>query len=262
MTHISEKSIYILFSVFILCLSLSGCGKQQEDSIDNSQETIEFYDIITEKKYFPEPNQTNGRLYFLGMQFYQEEPVQLWGRLTKDFMSAELFLLKIDGTEEIISTEIPAEYFYSFREMYLDRNGNLYCHSKRIHNSSLGDFVILNSSGKELYSTGRDDENYISISYIYQVDDGSVYYIYYDEEGEQILGKSQPGSPPTALMSMDSLETSEYFGNALQLGGTKDQACVCMADGFWQLNPEEKTRSEILLLKNTWSMAPQPHRRI
>lgn len=132
------------FSIFLFCCCLAGCGGQEDsgDKVRDSRQTgmndlsaaadgQEYYDIKVEQEpVFQWEQEKEGtplamqEARFIGMQFYQGEPVQLWkvpdiGRGWR----LDLCLYRMDGSREVIVQGIDGS---GTEQGYLDQEGNLY----------------------------------------------------------------------------------------------------------------------------------------
>lgn len=155
--------IFITVVLFLSCSFLFGCGRQteggdtdkgnrlhQEDSegstdsdgspgsggqagmggTSGSLEEAGYFDIFVEQEHIFQWKEKDGKAvpkegsWFMGMQFYQDEPVQLWLIPDKIPWLADLCLCRTDGSQEVLLAGISVEHSY---HMYLDQEGNIYC---------------------------------------------------------------------------------------------------------------------------------------
>ena len=247
-----KKYLFLLMLCFC-CLFSGGCGGQEASSspegTDDFNETKEYYDIVVENTAFPELDHTGQALYFLGMQFYRGEAVQLWGQLhyggAGGVDGGEIFRYKMDGSRETAAVNVPYEYLVYFTHGFQDSEGNIYFWGKRRSPLDESDqIVILDPSGEELNRT----DDYFVVQNACQTEDGSVYWIVDDEDRTTKLAKSQPGALPEEMWDMRQW----YAGGSISfygytcLGGKGDEICLGRDDGFWQVDLEEESLLELL----------------
>ncbi len=94
--------LHLLATVFLYMACLAGCGKNEEP---------EYYEIHSEQVPFYDVASANGDVYasFLNMQFYQDEPVQIWA-VYDGAGHVNAYLYKMDGSRELLLEDIPKEY--------------------------------------------------------------------------------------------------------------------------------------------------------
>ena len=84
----------IVLTLCIWCMAcLAGCGKEEEPQrFDLQVEQEPFYDVAANEDVYT---------HFLSMQFYRDEPVQLW--IVYDGVSSmDAYLYRMDGSRELI----------------------------------------------------------------------------------------------------------------------------------------------------------------
>lgn len=254
-----KKYLFLLILCFC-CLFPVGCGEQEAsaspEGAEDFNETKEYYDIMVENTDFPELDHTGQALYFLGMQFYQGEAVQLWGQLHFDVNGnrGEIFRYKMDGSRETAAANVPSEYLVSFAHGFQDSEGNFYFWGKM--RSSLAEpdpLIILDPSGEEIYRTDTDGKENFTVYNVCQTEDGSIYWLIDDENGATKLAKSQPGAPPEEMWDVNQWYRGvdiSFYG-ATCLGGKGDEICLGRDDGFWQVDLEEESLLELLTFLGT-----------
>lgn len=248
------KKHLILLVLCFCCLFPGGCGRQEAsdspEGTDDVNETKEYYDIRVENTAFPELDSTDQVLYFLGMQFYRGEAVQLWGQLHSDGAGGEIFRYKMDGSRETAAADVPYEYFVSFTHGFQDSEGHLYFWGKRQFSLDDSDqIVILDPSGEELYRT----DDYFAVYNACQTKDSSVYWILDDEDLTTKLAKSRPGALPEEMWDMRQWYAGvdiSFYGDTC-LGGKGDEICLGRDDGFWQVDLAEESLLELLTFLGT-----------
>lgn len=256
------KKYLILLMLCFFCLFPGGCGKQgasaSPEGMEDCNETKEYYDIIVENIAFPELDRTGQALYYLGMQFYRGEAVQIWGQPhfneAGDIDGGEIFRYKMDGSRETASVNVPFEYLVSFSHGFQDSEGNFYFWGKKRYSmEELDQLVILDPSGEELYRTDPDGKDYFMVFNLCQTEDGSVYWIIADEDMITKLAKSRTGAPPEEIWDMGQWYAGGSITSygAICLGGKGDEICLGRDDGFWQVDFEEESLLELLLFMGT-----------
>ena len=222
-----KKSLFLLMLCFC-CLLPGGCGKDDApispEGVEDMNGTKEYYDIMVENTAFPELESTGQALYFLGMQFYQGEAVQLWGRLTFNEAGVgnggEIFQYKMDGSQETVAN-VPSDYLVSFTNGFQDSEGNIYFWGKKRQSlEEPNPVVILDSSGEELYRTDTDGKDGFTVYNVCQTLDGSVYWRILDN-GDMTtkLAKSRPGALPEEMWDMRQW----YGGGDISFYGPKSE---------------------------------------
>lgn len=256
-----KKYLFLLMLCFC-CLFPGGCGKQEAsaspEGAEDSNETKEYYDIMVENTAFPELDRTGQALFFLGMQFYRGEAVQLWGQISFDEAGGgdrgEIFRYKMDGSRETAAANVASEYLVSFTHGFQDNEGNFYFWGKkRLSLAEPSTTVILDPSGEELYCTDTDGKEDFTVFNVCQTEDGSIYWLIDDENGATKLAKSQPGAPPEEMWDVNQWYSGvdiSFYG-ATCLGGKGDSICLGRDDGFWQVDLEEESLLELLLFLGT-----------
>ena len=146
-----------LFFLFLTCFT--GCGKEADRL---------YFDIEVEKKTFFDVAGANGDVYtsFLNMQFYQDEPVQLWA--VYDGGDINVYSYSIDGSKKLLLEDVSMEYARG--GAFLDQDGNYYYWAK-----NQGSIVKVDSSGEQLFSRQLSDFNIFGIEKLCQLGDGSLY---------------------------------------------------------------------------------------
>lgn len=147
----------IKYTIFIiLCfLALTGCGSKDSG-------TVEYTDIHAEAEQVFDGFrwEGDGECRFLGMQFYQDEPVQLWGicKWEDGKYDAKVYLYRKDGTCELLVENLESADMYC--GWYIDREGGCYCKvvdydkSDTFVRDMLGIHIVkYDPLGNELYSS-------------------------------------------------------------------------------------------------------------
>lgn len=143
------RKIYILPLLLLLCCLTPGCGRKEASA--------GYYDILSERQDFYDVSANiDVRGNFLGMQFYQDEPVQLWALADPlDREKADIYLYTTNGEKKRIMKGLRDDFLSGSYSGFLDRDGNLYCFSQFNHS-----FVVIktNPDGKQLYRHEEDKD--------------------------------------------------------------------------------------------------------
>lgn len=138
------KKIYLIAAFLVSCILLAGCAGQGDNEESTGRSTQagadglyavngqeEYYEIITKRQAIFQWGQedeesllTGKRSDFIGMQFYQGEPVQLWGISVIRGMSIvrDIYVYRQDGSREVMLQEMAPHSYHG----YLDQEGSLY----------------------------------------------------------------------------------------------------------------------------------------
>lgn len=243
----------------LCCIFLVACGGGEKENVGQSgpaaskdnagqKDDVEaYYDIATDTEQFfdalsldweqiMEAEIKKARTSFLGMQFYQEEPVQIWGVVEAASLTMNAYLCMGDGSTRLLFSGLPQDYV--FMEWFLDREGNAYLFDFN------GEVTKLGADGKVLYDRKSD---IVSVKTICQLPDGSIYLL--------VLQKDQAG---LKLASLDPVSGAVSVVDELgwsripqAVGVAQDGLLYMDGDGFWMYDPKEKTHSAFLLFEGT-----------
>ena len=150
----------IVLTLCIWCMAcLAGCGKEEEPQrFDLQVEQEPFYDVAANEDVYT---------HFLSMQFYRDEPVQLW--IVYDGVSSmDAYLYRMDGSRELILKDVPKEYRHGGG--FLDKDGNYYYWA--VNQESI---IKVDSSGKQVFCRQLSDFDLLRIENLCQLEDGRVY---------------------------------------------------------------------------------------
>lgn len=234
-----------------------GVGNQSEPKQSGAQkteETAEYYDLMCNstqifdifssefQKEFPEEGQQNVQLFFVGLQFYQDEPVVLCAvqpiKPKGEERSSNVYLCRMDGTKELLFEDIPENLCYG--EWLLDEEGNAYlCNDAYLWK--------MDADGQMIYE--REYGHEFSVTNLCQLSDGRLYMLgQYVGESAFRLFQVDPAQGTVSVV-MDDFSWSP---SPLAIGEGKDNKLLFMDyDGIWALNPSEKSREKLLLFEGT-----------
>ena len=226
------KKIYCL-AALLLCLLFAGCGKE---------ETAQYFEIKSEETAFYDVAAANDGLnsYFLNMQFYQDEPVQIWA-LPKSSGVLDVYLYKMDGSRTLLLKDMSDEY--SRGSGYIDPDGNYY------YWATNKNIIKVDSSGKQLFSRKLSESNAFDVVKICQLEDGKVYVVYMESSagGLDTLGAldSATGKISKISNNVSSLSATTY------IGAGQDGLLYLKEAGAQRINADDGTWTEVWSFNGT-----------
>ena len=238
------RKIYCIMMLLLFCCLSSGCGRG---------ETSEYYDIQSESEpFFDVADSEVMHGHFLGAQFYQEEPVQLWAfRTAPGSEKADVFLYRMDKSKELLFEDLPEELFFGARS-YLDSQGNLY-HFYNITidiNHSIKVLMKMDPSGELLYR--HEDEGSISIRDICQLRDGRIFLYYSGSNGSgYVLGEL---NQDTGIISD---VTSFIYEPTMWMGSGGEELLCLHSDGICEVSTKNGGTTVIWPFIGTTYQTPQ-----
>lgn len=243
----------------LCCIFLAACGGGERENVEQSgpaaskdnagqkekDDTEAYYDTVTETEQFFDAQSLDWgkvmgtekiimRTTFLGMQFYQEEPVQLWSAVESDSSTMNVYLCMGNGSTRLLFSGLPKDYGYM--DWFLDQEGNAYLFG-------YGQVKKLDPDGKVLYDRKSD---FVSTKTICQLPDGSIYLLAMENGQSYKLVSLDPVSGSVSVV--DNLGWSV---SPQAVGVTEDGLLYMDQYGFWKLNLKEKTQSAFLLFEGT-----------
>ena len=230
------KRIYSLAAALVFCIlcmvCFAGCGKEERSV---------YFDLQVEQKPFYDVAGNNGDVYtrFLGMQFYQGEPVQLW--VVYDGVgSMDAYLYRMDGSRELIMEDIPEEYRRG--SGFLDRDGNYYYWNLN------QEFIKVDSSGKQLFSRSVSEFGIFSIEKLCQLEDGRLYgKCSENDNGSETYWMYEVDPNKGEFTKVNSAVSGMSYETYVAAG---DGCLLCLTEeGVRKIDPEKGTEEEI------WSFA-------
>ncbi len=278
------KKICSIIALLFLGISLTGCGGQKDSGESTWKDTqtdigdlsavtdrTEYYDVTAEQELIFQWGQEKERsplaiqrARFIGMQFYQGEPVQLWVEPKPvsygEKLSQDLCLYRSDGSREVIVQGIDAQYPY---HGYLDQEGNLYWW----HNPTVmiypdggqekvgGNLKKYLKSGEAIFdkqlSAGQD------ILDIRQTAGGRIYLTIRDMEDRWLAELD----PATGLITKccNGQPIAKAMDN-LDLGIYGDKPAAWFGSKAVEINADDGTESCILSLQGTSYIYPENYR--
>ena len=219
-----KGKLIFLLSALLLAV-LAGCAKG-EDGED--RRVLVGQAVRMTEQQIAVPEEKADGWYLLGRQFYQGDPVQIWGAKTADG-TLDIYLFHEDGGREELQQGAPAEYD-AFR-WFLDSQG------RRFLWSAAGTEVIcLDGQGEELYRRPGK-----GIWDICQLSDGRIMVLRV-EEGSLQLGELHGN---TGIV--DDIDTVDMGKSALQFIGAGESGLLILdADGLWEISLKDGDRECIM----------------
>jgi len=201
---------------------------------------VKYFDISVEtEQLYDVQGGMDVRTRYLGTQFYQGEPIQLWS----DYRGQRIDLYRWDGSRETLLDHPPQELIYS-DSGYLDQEGNFYCWQR---NKTLIKTAL---SGERVYSRALSDSGAQAIRDFCQMPDGRVFLIYEEEkEGEGIFPSIEFGwlEPATGLIS--KISEDEVIDHYLGVGA---DGLYCLDNyGLWKIAEGDGSREEVITFSGT-----------
>ncbi len=270
----------------LICSLLFGCGvtdadsavstgstekNDHTDSMESADQTTaqeplweegEYYDIFVEQEHIFQWEEKDGKALpkegsrFIGMQFYQNEPVQLWLIPDKIPWIVDLCLCRPDGSREVLIEEISVEHTY---HAYLDQEGNIYWWYNPIVKREAGGAELLSSgmlvkylsSGEVLFEKPMDTK--LEILDMCQAENGRLYATMRGEEDLWLVELDPATGQETKLFggqpvakAMDSLtlgickdQPASWFMNTVGIIGADKGANNLVLGGSSYMAPTE-----------------------
>lgn len=237
------KKIHILLLLLLLCCLTTGCGREEAPT--------GYYDILSERQdFYDAAASIDVRGNFLGMQFYQDEPVQLWALADPlDREKSDIYLYTLDGERKRIMKGLRDDFLSSSYSGFLDKDGNLYCFS-RINRS----FVVIktNPDGKQLYRHEEDRD--VILADICQLADGRIFLACQGTGGGTFAYVSAELDADTGNIS----DSTAFAYNATLRMGTGDGGLLCLnSDNIYRIDVDSGVRENIWTFCGTTYVFPE-----
>ena len=190
----------ILVALCLCGLCTAGCGQKEDGGPAKTDpaetwlqpgSATEYYDIQSKKEsLFAGQKKSDENGFFLGMQYHQGEPVQLWSLWEEE--ERRVYLFRADGSRELLNGMEDTENGV----WYMDEDGDFYCWNRiwGIGEEPPQYIQKLDSTGKELFRTepGKEDLQLLDLC---QLEDGSMMALVRDtQSGETELRELDPES--------------------------------------------------------------------
>ncbi len=236
------RKIYILL-LLLLCCHTAGCGREETST--------GYYEILSERQdFYDVAANTDVRGNFLGMQFYQDEPVQLWALADPlDREKTDIYLYTMNGERKRIMKGLRADFLSSSYSGFLDRDGNLYCFSRLDRG-----FVVIktNPEGRQLYR--HEEEKDFILADICQLADGRIFL------ARQGTGSGMSAYVPAELdADTGSISDSTTFAYDASLNmGTGDSGLLCLNNqNIYRIDVDNGMRESIWTFCGTTYVFPE-----
>lgn len=197
----------------------SACGKEEREV---------YYDIESTAEQVFQGELPEGDFLCLGVQFYKEEPVQLWAERVKDEnlqTSLKIYLRKTDGSMEVLFENLDVKYHVT--GWFVDKNGNYY-----IPQGS--GIVKMDSTGKILW----ENSDGMTVKDICELDDGTIVISVLDKNVKKI---GRVNTETGEFIELDKLPLGE---NIFWLGTGEDGLYLMDTRGLWQVDLQEQTKEK------------------
>ncbi len=274
------KKICSIIALLLSCILLAACAGQRDSEESTGRSTQagadglyavngqeEYYEIITKREAIFQWGQedeesllTGKRDRFIGMQFYQGEPVQLWSvRVFRGIdIVWDIYVYRQDGSREVLLQAIEPKPGY---HGYLDQEGSLYLwYYSGVSESPDGAAVKTETTLKKYGPTGEavferrlgPEEDILELR---QTADGRMYLTIYSKETKErwLAGLDPVNGLITKLCSGQSI--AEPLDN-LYLGICGNNTAVMTGSGFFEVNAAEGTKSPRLSFSETTYTRP------
>lgn len=205
------KKYYFLLLMLWCVLFFTGCGHMESGVQGAPADTesagtegsasgqAEYYDIYAEPQTIfaweesaEESPFSDSGMRLCGMQFYQDEPVQLWEKYCYNdvgkYVYSDVYLYRTDGSSELL-WQTSLSFFY---HVYLDEEGNGYCWGDTYKDGGGGlsevecsTLVKYLANGEILFT--REWEDGSSVADICSLPDGRAYLILEDARARRLL---------------------------------------------------------------------------
>ena len=237
-----------IFCIFSCCLFiLAACGRNEEEmqpspSGTEDQSSVpdgENMDVAVEEEAFYDVASELNRGRFLGMQFWQGEPVQLWMSEAVGEGEASVYMYRKDGTREVCIERIDED---TARMIYIrDSEGSCYIVSGEVGNKKI---ARLDSVGKVQYTVPLG---------------GSLWDICALEDGRLALltskGNSTAGGYNLLLLDSDGKLATVFEAEKMDrmpvLGVSGHGLLLLLGDYVYQVNLMDGKKEQIYSFRQT-----------
>lgn len=155
-----KSSVFaVIFLCFFSAFCIAGCGKEESPYFDIQSEETKFYDVAGAN--------ADVSVDFLNMQFYQDEPVQIWA-IYDGAGSINVYLYRMDGSRELLLEKMPNEYVQGGG--FLDQEGNYYYWAV-----NQGSVIKVDSEGRQIFNRQLSEAGVFKMKKLCQLKDGRIY---------------------------------------------------------------------------------------
>lgn len=235
----NRRTLRVVIMLFSL-IFLMACGDGESSQTDISAVDGQYLDFVLEESVFYDVAAELSGGQFLGMQYYQGEPVQLWASSStrKDGeLYVALYMYHQDGTRETVYEEIARDYLTPYG--YLDAEGNYY----RMSGESI---MKLDASGKVVYSVkGGGTIGYVGGAC--QMSDGRMFFLVKPEGSQKRLALVQV----SADGNVTEVEMKTQISQTAHLGIWGEKLLLLDNDYIYQVNLSEGSLSQLISFRQT-----------
>ena len=246
-----KKAYWMLIAFFLIGLA-TGCGA--DNGMTKKEESAEQFELYSETTQIFGTDageeireligeQFVGSAALLGMQFFQGEPVQIWGgwkRNSDGLLTTNIYLYRQGRTAELWMEGFPMNVCYY--DAMLDEEGCLYSKEK--------DAVLkYDKNGKLIYKAEFADIYFHDMCWI--SDETAALFGNYDETQEAgILWMDMRTGDFSEVELTETLNMSSYLGMG------ESGLLVMDCDGVWEIDIKEGKKNNILpFLQTSFSLS-------
>lgn len=294
------RKIYLIAVLLLFCIFMAGCGGKElpqnnlhqflqengesaaggipaeGNDLPAPAERTEYYEIAVDAERIFDWEQKGEeallalqKAEFLGMQFYQGEPVQLWQEPNRDqygfLTSWDVCLYRADGSRVTLlqGIEVDGRHY-----AYLDQEGNLYwwANSSRIEYPD-GGVEEINGILRKYSSAGelifeRQYDYGMMFREMREIPEGRVYLIF-SETGAERDRKLAELDPATGLVTeLDAVRLTEQDLSGQKLGVWGEQLARFKFGGIFDyeiavMNTEDGSEESVFSSAGTSYMPPE-----
>lgn len=298
--RVSMRKIYLIAVLLLSCIIMAGCGGKElpqnnlhqflqengesaaggipaeGNDLPAPAERTEYYEIAVDAERIFDWEQKGEeallalqKAEFLGMQFYQGEPVQLWQEPNRDqygfLTSWDVCLYRADGSRVTLlqGIEVDGRHY-----AYLDQEGNLYwwANSSRIEYPD-GGVEEINGILRKYSSAGelifeRQYDYGMMFREMREIPEGRVYLIF-SETGAERDRKLAELDPATGLVTeLDAVRLTEQDLSGQKLGVWGEQLARFKFGGIFDyeiavMNTEDGSEESVFSFAGTSYMPPE-----
>lgn len=231
------RKFLLMTAVFACCFLLAACGYGADKKTEVKEENK--VDILSSSAQLIEAEEEEkGDCRYLGMQFYQGKPVQIWAEEMKkesNQMTASLYLHTSQG-KELLYPELKEERDFFPQSGILDEDGNFY--------GIVGEQLTkYNPKGEKLYS--------VSIG-------GLVWDVCVLSEEQLALQARKMGETLWEIVLLDTasgecteFDLQESLQHVIFLGSDKNRLLGLDKEGLWEIDIKEGEGQKIVPFAQT-----------
>lgn len=233
------KRVYAFAALLLCCFfpaCLGGCGEEEER---------QYFELQIENKAFYDVAGANEGMFtsFLGMQFYQDEPAQIWA-VYDGVSNMDAYLYRMDGTRELLLENVGNEYARGGG--FLDGDGNFYYWAV-----NQGSIIKVDSSGERIYNRQLSELGVFEIERMFQLGDARCV----ENNDGALADRLCQVDPHTGDMVKIN---SDIFVRNPDICITAGEDCLlCMTpEGVWKADAEEGTWEDAWSFLGTTYVGP------